>query len=151
MIVYIAIGSNLGDARNEVVTAVRALSQEPGLSLLAESPLFRSKPHLATGDDYVNAVISMQCELSAFKLLETTQRIENSQGRVRSFINAPRTLDLDLIFYGDEKIDSPKLTIPHPRWSERAFVLLPLQCIAPHLVSADMLELVKTQPIFKLE
>jgi len=144
---YIALGSNLGDSRATVLAAIKELSAQAGLKLIAQSALYRSKPYQAEGEDFVNAVIAMECSLNPVDLLKVTQRIENEYGRVRSFVNAPRTLDLDLILFGQAQIQSEWLQIPHPRWTERAFVMRPLQAIAPHLVSDAMLARVCEQAI----
>lgn len=144
---YIALGSNLGDSRATVLAAIKELSAQAGLKLIAQSALYRSKPYQAEGEDFVNAVIAMECWLNPVDLLKVTQRIENEYGRVRSFVNAPRTLDLDLILFGQAQIQSEWLQIPHPRWTERAFVMRPLQAIAPHLVSDAMLARVCEQAI----
>jgi len=150
VVAYVALGSNLGDSRSIVLSAIKSLSEKPGLRLLAQSGLFISKPHEASGDDYVNAVIALESDLNAVDLLQVTQDLEQVYGRVRSYTNAPRTLDLDLILYGDAQIQSSWLVVPHPRWRERAFVLRPLHSIAPHLVTDEMLESVSTQIIEQL-
>ena len=150
VVAYVALGSNLGDSQSIVLAAIKELSEKPGLRLLAQSGLFSSKPHEASGADYVNAVIALECSLNALELLQVTQDMELGYGRLRSFVNAPRTLDLDLIFYGSAKIQSPWLVVPHPRWAERAFVLKPLHCIAPHLVTHEMLEKVSAQVIERI-
>jgi 2-amino-4-hydroxy-6-hydroxymethyldihydropteridine diphosphokinase len=102
------------------------------------------------GPSFINAVAHIRTALSAPDLLAALHLSEQSAGRVRSQQNAPRTLDLDLIFYGDAKIYSRWLTVPHPRWMERAFVLLPLQELAPRKVIPVMLHAVAEQPIEKL-
>ena len=92
----------------------------------------------------------LETQLNAVDLLLALQALEQAAGRVRSVQNAPRTLDLDLLFYGDASIQSAWLTVPHPRWRERAFVLRPLQEVAGHLVSEGMLAAVADQPIRRL-
>lgn len=99
---------------------------------------------------YVNAVAALATHLNAVELLHALQALEQAAGRVRSVQNAPRTLDLDLLFYGDARIDSGWLCVPHPRWQERAFVLRPLQEVAGHLVSEVMMAAVADQPIRRL-
>lgn len=96
-----------------------------------QSSLYRSAPFEAAGDDYVNAVVEIQTELGALPLLHYLQELELAFGRERPYRNAPRTLDLDLLLYGDEQISTASLTVPHPRMTERAFVLLPLLQIDP--------------------
>lgn len=128
---YIGIGANLGDAGATVVQAMARLAQLPQTQLRAESSLFQSAPVDAGGDDYVNAVIEVSTTLRAEELLQALQELELAFGRERPYRNAPRTLDLDLLLYGDAQIDSAHLSVPHPRMTERAFVLLPLLQIAP--------------------
>ncbi len=123
---YIGIGSNLGDSLALVDTAFAELAHIPSTRLLQQSPLYRSKPLLADGDDYVNAVALLDSGLAATDLLAALQAIELRHGRERSYLNAPRTLDLDLLLYGEECIALSHLQVPHPRMAERAFVLLPL-------------------------
>lgn len=132
---YIGLGANLGDARAAVVSAIGALADMPQTQLQAQSRLYTSAPmgENATGDHYVNAVVQLSTALSARDLLNELQRIERAFGRERSVRNAPRTLDLDVLLYGDACIEDEVLSIPHPRMIERAFVLRPLFDIAPEL------------------
>lgn len=111
------------------------------------SPMYRTAPHQAIGPDYVNAVATLQTRLTAPELLRLLQRLEAVAGRERPYLNAPRTLDLDLLFYGDARMDSPDLQLPHPRWASRAFVLLPLRDLCPHRVTESMLASVSGQAI----
>jgi 2-amino-4-hydroxy-6-hydroxymethyldihydropteridine diphosphokinase len=131
MIAYVGIGANLGDARANVADALARLAAAPSCTLLCASSSYRSAPIDACGDDYINAVASIDTCLSAPELLAALHAIEQAHGRERPYRNAPRTLDLDLLLYGDERIDTPTLTVPHPRMHERAFVLAPLLEIAP--------------------
>jgi len=128
--VFIGIGANLGDARLTVSKAIAALAQLPDTILVAQSALFGSAPIDSSGDDYVNAVAELASSLSATDILQHLQAIELAHGRERPYRNAPRTLDLDLLLYGDEKINTTDLQVPHPRMTERAFVLLPLLQLA---------------------
>ena len=147
---YIALGANLGDAVAALQQAVAAINTLPDCAVIKTSSLHQTTPletllgH-APGDDYINAVVEIETLLPAPTLLQYLQQIERAAGRVRPYINAPRTLDLDLLLYGDGRIDSPRLTVPHPRMGQRAFVLVPLAEIAPHLVSAAQLDAVKLQ------
>ena len=134
MIRYIGIGANLGDARANVDDAVARLGLLPQSRLLRTSPYYRSAPIDSTGDDYVNAVAAIDTRLSAEDLLAALHAIEADHGRERPYRNAPRTLDLDVLLYGDAVIDTATLTVPHPRMLERAFVLRPLLDIAPAIV-----------------
>jgi 2-amino-4-hydroxy-6-hydroxymethyldihydropteridine diphosphokinase len=128
---FIGLGANLGDARATVEAALQELGALPGTRLAEHSSLFRSAPVDAGGDDYINAVARIETTLPAAQLLAALMDIERSHGRERSGHNAPRTLDLDLLLYGRTKIATDTLTVPHPRMTQRAFVLIPLLQIAP--------------------
>ncbi|MFC5509735.1 2-amino-4-hydroxy-6-hydroxymethyldihydropteridine diphosphokinase [Massilia jejuensis] len=131
MIAVVGIGANLGDARASVADALARLETRPGCRLVAASSLWRTAPIDSSGDDYINAVALVETTLDAPALLELLQAIETAHGRERPYRNAPRTLDLDLLLYGDAVIDTPALSVPHPRMHERAFVLAPLLEVAP--------------------
>ena len=133
MIAYIGIGANLGDARANVADAVERLRRLPGCELQAVSALYRTAPIDSSGDDYINAVARLATTLDAEALLVALHEIELAHGRERPYRNAPRTLDLDVLLYGEEQINSPTLTVPHPRMTERAFVLVPLLELAPEI------------------
>lgn len=128
---YVGIGANLGDARAKVENAIHQLGALPDTRLTGQSSLFRTTPIDAGGDDYVNAVARIETRLPAEELLKKLQGIEHASGRVRSFVNAPRTLDLDILLYGTLEISSESLTVPHPRLTQRAFALIPLLQIDP--------------------
>lgn len=149
VIATIGLGANLGDARQAVHGAVAAIAALDGCQLLATSPLYRSAPIDSSGPDYFNAVLQIFTRLTAPDLLACLHRIERGAGRERPYRNAPRTLDLDLLLYGQARLDSPTLTVPHPRMLQRAFVLRPLADIAPALVSAQALAAVADQVIAK--
>ena len=150
MIAYIALGANLGEAAAVVASAIDALNRLPDTWLEARSHLYRSAPVDAQGADFINAVVAVSTRLTAPDLLLALQQLEQRAGRERPYRNAPRTLDLDLLLYGDARIDSPSLTVPHPRMMERAFVLIPLAEIAPDLVPAAALAAVAGQRIERL-
>ena len=133
MRVFIGLGANLGDAEATLKAAVAALAALPLTALSACSQTYRSAPVNAHGPDYLNAVAELATALPPDVLLRELQRIEQAHGRERAYRNAPRTLDLDLLLYGDQTIATPELTVPHPRMHQRAFVLLPLQELAPDL------------------
>ncbi len=137
--VFIGIGANLGDAKTSVLRAVQSIAALPHTALVAQSSLYRTAPLESSGADYVNAVVQIATSLTAARLLAHLQQIENQAGRQRPYRNAPRTLDLDILLFGDAAIDTPDLAVPHPRMNERAFVLVPLAEIAPQLVPADRL------------
>lgn len=145
VLAFVALGANLGDARATVRQALTGLASLPATRVLRASSLYRTAPQEASGPDFINAVAAIGTRLSAFELLSALQRMENAQGRQRPYINAPRTLDLDILLYGDAPIHTPSLQVPHPRMHQRAFVLVPLAEIAPQLVSADQLEAVREQ------
>jgi 2-amino-4-hydroxy-6-hydroxymethyldihydropteridine diphosphokinase len=133
-IAFVGIGSNLDQPVDQVSRAFDELDRLPHTRLVRKSSLYRTAPigHEAQ-PDFVNAVAQLETGLPAERLLAELQAIEKSHGRSRSFRNAPRTLDLDLLLFGDAKSSSPQLTLPHPRMQERAFVLQPLLEIAPQL------------------
>jgi 2-amino-4-hydroxy-6-hydroxymethyldihydropteridine diphosphokinase len=155
---YVALGANLGDAAAALRQAVLALNQLPHTRVLQSSSLYKTAPLdtdsggalPALGEDYFNAVVELDTGLTAADLLDHLQHIEQQAGRERPYRNAPRTLDLDLLLYGSARIDSIRLTIPHPRMAQRVFVLVPLAEIAPGLVSAAQLEAVAQQRIERL-
>lgn len=147
---YVALGANLGDAAQTVKAALSDLAHLPQTRLVQASSLFETAPHQAHGPVYVNAVAHVHTHLNAPDLLTALQALEQAAGRVRSYTNAPRTLDLDVLFYGDAQISSDRLTVPHPRWAERAFVLWPLKELAPARVSPAMLAAVADQQVSRL-
>lgn len=153
---YIALGANLGatleanaQALREAIQAIHALPhvQVTKQSSLYQTAAMESLPGAPKSPDYINAAIEVSCPQPALWLLEQLQKIEQSAGRERPYKNAPRTLDLDILLFGDEKIDTKTLTIPHPRMWQRAFVLVPLSEIAPGLVSVEMLATIEKQRI----
>ena len=150
VLAHVALGANLGDARAMVSDAIAALDRLPQTRLLRASALYRSAPWEASGPDFINAVAAVETVLDAHELLRALQALELQAGRERPYRNAPRTLDLDLLLYGDAVIDTPDLSVPHPRLRERAFVLLPLAEIAPALVTASELQAVADQAIERL-
>jgi 2-amino-4-hydroxy-6-hydroxymethyldihydropteridine diphosphokinase len=132
---YIALGSNLGNPVSTVDAAIDAMAALRGSILKAMSSLYRTAPvGLKHQPDFINAMVAIDTRLPARELLDELFRVEAEFGRVRSVRNAPRTLDLDLILYDDLVQDDPELTLPHPRMHERAFVLMPLEEIAPGLI-----------------
>lgn len=150
VVAYIGLGANLGDAQSAVVKAMAGIAVIDGVRVTGRSALYSTSPVESSGPDYVNAVVEISTQLSAPLLLAGLQEIEQHAGRLRPFHNAPRTLDLDLLLYGDACIDSATLTVPHPRMLQRAFVLVPLSEIAPHKVRPDQLQVVSDQAIRKL-
>lgn len=129
---YVALGANLGDPVAQVMAGLAALAALPQTRLLAQSSLYRTAPVGYAGQpDFINAVAAVETKLSPRELLAALLATEQRHGRVRDFINAPRTLDLDVLLYGNLQLHEDGLTIPHPRMHERAFVLVPLAQIAP--------------------
>jgi 2-amino-4-hydroxy-6-hydroxymethyldihydropteridine diphosphokinase len=135
--VFVGVGSNLGDPIAHVRQALGLLAGMPMTRFVAASALYRSAPVDATGPDFVNAVVELRTTLPPHTLLAQLQAIERQLGRERPYRHAPRTLDLDLLLYGQRSLRSPTLTLPHPRMFERAFVLAPLAELAPDLTCAD--------------
>ena len=139
MLSYIAIGSNQNKPIQQAEQAIQALKALPNTQLLKCSSLYCSRP-MGPQDqpDYINAVVELDTQLSALHLLDELQKIEQSQGRIRKETRwGPRTLDLDIILYADQSINSERLTIPHYGMKTRAFVLYPLFEIAPHIKLPD--------------
>ena len=147
----VALGANLGDAVGTVQQALRDIAGLSETQLVNASSLYRSAPYEAQGPDFINAVALVHTQLSPLALLHALQALELQHGRERPYLNAPRTLDLDVIFYGDVVLKTPELTLPHPRWHERAFVLLPLAEVWPEGVSATQLAAVKDQSIQRIQ
>lgn len=150
VVAYVGLGANLGEPITTVRQALHDLAAVPGVLSLRHSALYGSSPVDATGPDYVNAVAELHTSLTAPALLAALQALENEAGRQRPYRNAPRTLDLDLLLFGVARIQSPNLTVPHPRMEERAFVLRPLHDLAPEQVDAAALASVADQPLWKL-
>lgn len=136
---YIALGSNLDNPEQQVKQAMTRLTELDSSSSMTCSSLYRSKPlGPQQQPDFINAVVGLECELPALQLLSRLQGIENDQGRVRAERWGPRSLDLDLLLYGEETIDHPDLKVPHPEMAKRNFVLIPLYEIAAELTIPAM-------------
>ena len=150
VIAFVALGANLGDARQAVLDALQALAGLTDTQVTGCSRLYRTAPHEASGPDFINAVARVSTRLTAPDLLQALQALEQAAGRERPYANAPRTLDLDVLLYGDARIDSPRLTVPHPRMWDRAFVLHPLADLAPECIPSDALAAVADQAIAPL-
>ena len=136
---FIALGSNLAEPLTQVNNALAALARIPGSRVVATSSFYRTQP-LGPQDqpDYLNAAVALETTLSAEALLDNTQRIELEQGRVRKAERwGPRTLDLDIMLFGDATINTERLIVPHYDMKNRAFMLLPLSEIAPALRFPD--------------
>jgi len=131
---YLAIGSNLDHPREQISRALQTISNHPAITLLKQSPWYGSKA-IGPGKqpDYLNGVIEIETTLSPELLLQALQKIEADQGRIRDVHWGARTLDIDILLYGDQKIQSATLDIPHPRILERNFVLIPLADLNPGL------------------
>ncbi len=130
---YIGLGANLGDSAATLRQVLDQLRETPGVVAVTASPFYRSAPVDATGPDFINAVAALDTTLPPLALLDVLQALENQHGRQRPYHNAPRTLDLDLLLHGDTRLDEERLILPHPRMHQRAFVLRPLQDLAPGL------------------
>jgi len=136
--VYVALGANLSQPIEQLNNACQALLSIAEENSFSISPYYRSVP---MGDveqpDYVNAVAGFKTDLASIDLLDALQKIENKQGRLRTLRWGPRTLDLDLLLYGNEHINLPRLTVPHYGMKQRSFVLVPLFDLIPTLILPD--------------
>jgi 2-amino-4-hydroxy-6-hydroxymethyldihydropteridine diphosphokinase len=133
---YIGLGANIGEPRRQLTEALTAMSGLPETRLAGHSSFYRTAPvGYQDQPEFLNAVAALDTRLAPGVLLEGLQGIERRQGRERSFPDAPRTLDLDLLLFGEERIARPGLTVPHPRMHERAFVLRPLLELDPEISS----------------
>jgi len=154
---FIGLGANLGDRARQIDLACVDIAALPTTTLVARSALYASAPLDAPGGEYLNAVVQVRSALAPLELLHALQAIERRHGRVRPFAGAPRTLDLDLLLYGDRAVASDELTLPHPRLHERAFVLVPLAEIVPERLVpgkgrvADLCAAVAWQRVAKLD
>jgi len=137
VVAYVGLGANLGEPQSSLRQALEAIANTPGIRASRVSRLYRSAPVDAGGPDYLNAVAQLHTTLAPMALLRRLQTIEQAHARQRPYRNAPRTLDLDLLWYDGQTIDLPELQIPHPRMHARAFVLRPLQELAPCLRLAE--------------
>jgi len=150
-VAYVGIGSNLDEPRRQVLEAFSELDQLPHTRVVKKSSLYRSAPMGHAGQpDFINAVAQLETGLPADRLLAELQEVERRHGRERSFPNAPRTLDLDILLFGNATLQSGVLTIPHPRMHQRAFVLKPLLEIDPQLPFHRQLESCKDQKVERL-
>ena len=135
---YVALGSNLGDRVAHLQSAVDGFEQAGGVTVVAVSRVYETDPVGGPEQDaYLNAVVAIDTALAPQELLALAQGLERAARRVRNERWGPRTLDVDLLLYDDEHVETPELTIPHPRMWERGFVLAPLRDVAPTLVPAD--------------
>jgi 2-amino-4-hydroxy-6-hydroxymethyldihydropteridine diphosphokinase len=154
--VFLGLGANLGDTTETLRLAIARIGRLPDTHISAVSPFYATAPVDASGPDYRNAVVEISTGLQPPALMHALHGIEAEHGRLRPYRNAPRTLDLDLLLYGQRISDDPDLTLPHPRLHQRAFVLQPLLDLAPALVHpllgplADLAAGVLDQPIRKL-
>lgn len=149
-LVAIGLGANLGDLDHALRDAVQAIAGLPQTTLVSVSSLYRSAPIDAGGPDYLNAVALVRTQMQPLPFLQALQAIEQAAGRQRSYRNAPRTLDLDIEQWGDQVIDLPDLSVPHPRMWQRAFVLLPLAELLPERISPAQLAAVADQRIERM-
>jgi len=155
--VFIGVGANLDNPEMGVRRAIEALGQIPETRLVASSSLYRTAPvGYLDQPDFVNAVTELETRLDPPALLTQLLSIEQRFGRKRSTRNAPRTLDLDMLLYGDRQMRSENLTLPHPRIAERAFVLVPLAEIAPEVTighlgtAAQLLETIRADGVERI-
>ncbi len=155
---YIGLGSNLDDPRSQITHALATLEAHPSIELVRTSSCYGSKA-VGPGEqpDFVNAAAELRTRLEPLDLLHTLQAIETQQGRVRAVRWGARTLDLDILLYGNLQLSSNKLTLPHPRLQERPFVVVPLAEIAPGLTLPDgtcldrLLDYASREDVWRLE
>ncbi len=159
---FVGLGGNLGDVSVRLQSAVSGLAQLPWTAVEAVSSVYQTRPVDADGPDYLNAVVALRSSLGPQELLRSLLNLECEHDRTRPYWHAPRTLDLDLLWYGGLRLDTPTLILPHPRMLERAFVLEPLNDLVqnqnwtwpedlPQPSAQQRLSLVQTQGISKLE
>lgn len=146
-VVFVGLGANLGDRGEALLQALQRMVGLAQTRLLAVSSLYGSAPVDATGPDYLNAVAQLETAMAPQAFLEALQALELAAGRERPYRNAPRTLDLDVLLWGEEELETPTLIVPHPRMYERAFVLQPLAELAPQRVTEAQLQAVRGQRI----
>jgi 2-amino-4-hydroxy-6-hydroxymethyldihydropteridine diphosphokinase len=138
VVAFLGLGSNLGDRLANLQAAVDALQAEPGLRVTTSSRVWETRPVGGPPQpDYLNAVIRIETDLSARDLLDVARRVEARLGRIRKERWGARTMDVDVLLYDDEEVDDPDLVVPHPRMTQRAFVLLPLLDLEPDPVLPD--------------
>jgi 2-amino-4-hydroxy-6-hydroxymethyldihydropteridine diphosphokinase len=134
---YLGLGSNVGDRLAHLQAAVDGLAGAPGIKVVAVSPVYETAPVGGPPqDDYLNAVVALDTELTSRDLLDVARGLEAGEHRVRAERWGPRTLDVDVLLVGDDVVDEPDLVVPHPRMTERAFVLVPLSELAPEWAAA---------------
>lgn len=135
--VYLGLGSNLGDRAAALQGALDGLAGVPGVEVVAVSPVYETDPVGGPVQaPYLNAVVAVETALDAHRVLALATGLEQAAGRVRRERWGPRTLDVDVLLVGDERVASPELTVPHPRLGERSFVLVPLADLDPALAAA---------------
>ena len=129
-----SLGSNIGDRRRNLEQCIRLLREAGGLHIKEKASFYETKPvGYAHQRDFINTAVKIETSLSAFELLKIIKDIEKRMGRRRTFRNGPRIIDIDILLFGRQRINTDFLTIPHPRMGEREFVLSPLREIAPYL------------------
>ena len=136
-VAYVGVGSNIGDRQATIRAAIAHLDAHPAIRVVRSSALIETAPVGPPQPNYINGAVAIETHLSPSQLLDVLLQVERELGRVRdpSVRMGPRTIDLDLLLYGDAVIDEPGLSVPHPRMPERAFVLAPLAEIAPNAVN----------------
>lgn len=138
MAVYLSLGSNMGDTVNNLDEAIRRMQDTAGVSVVSVSPRYKTRPIGKTDQDwFLNQAVHISTTLDPYELLTACQHIENELGRVREERWGPRTIDIDIIHYEGVQNSDPQLTLPHPRFHERAFVLVPLADIVPNAFILD--------------
>jgi len=154
---YLGLGSNIGDTKKNIDTSIELLKQHPKIKVLKISSFYETEPIGFTEQEwFLNIVVEIETELQPYDLLDYCNEIESILKRKRILRWGPRTIDIDILLYGDYISTNQKLTIPHPRMMERAFVMIPLKEIAPNIVIMgksidDIIKGMKTQKIRKIE
>lgn len=144
-LVYIGVGSNIGDRYGQIDTA-RFFLEKKGITIKRVSPLYETEAVCKPGErqpKFINGVFEAETDLSPEALLDLLEQVERNMGRFRKGDWTPRTIDLDILFYGDRVVDSPRLKIPHPEIADRWFVLKPLSDLAPDLLHPVLKKTVK--------
>ncbi len=145
-LVFLGLGSNLGERERSLALGILELSKTPEIKMLRISSIYETEPlGFASQPDFLNMLVAIQTTLTPEALLAICQQIEKNHGRTRTFKNAPRTLDIDLLWFENEQRNTPALTLPHPRMLERAFVITPLLELlhSPDLKAVELRALLK--------
>ncbi|UXR69783.1 MULTISPECIES: 2-amino-4-hydroxy-6-hydroxymethyldihydropteridine diphosphokinase [unclassified Staphylococcus] len=132
---YLGLGGNIGDREAQIKEAIAQLDQHAQIDVIAVSPMYETKPvGYVDQPDFLNVCVHVKTTLSAIELLDVALEVEAALHRVREVRWGPRTIDIDVLLYGQDIVETERVTVPHPRMTERAFVMIPLNDIAPHVI-----------------